>query len=191
MIYDADMTYFTSPDASSLSELTDLSGRTALVTGGAMGIGLSIVRRLYEAGANPPNIPKERLVYSPHTYGPSVFVQRMFMDPAQTACTGLEGDEAGDADCRIVINPTLLRQGWEEHFGYLRNLGYAVVVGEFGGNLDWPLGQASIRDRERWSHITPGVDAEWQNAFVDYAAGKGIEGCYWSINPESGDTAGW
>ena len=20
---------------------------------------------------------------------------------------------------------------------------------------------------------------------------KGIEGCYWSINPESGDTAGW
>ena len=22
-------------------------------------------------------------------------------------------------------------------------------------------------------------------------ASKGIEGCYWSINPESGDTAGW
>jgi endoglucanase len=146
---------------------------------------------LYEAGANPPNIPKERLVYSPHTYGPSVFVQKMFMDPAQTQCTGLEGDAAGDADCNIVINPTLLRQGWEEHFGYLKQQGYGMVVGEFGGNMDWPLGQASIRDRNRWSHITPGVDTQWQNAFVDWMVSKGIEGCYWSINPESGDTAGW
>jgi endoglucanase len=130
-------------------------------------------------------------VFSPHTYGPSVFVQKMFMDPAQTQCTGLEGDAAGDADCNIVINPTLLRQGWEEHFGYLKQQGFAVVVGEFGGNMDWPLGQASIRDRNRWSHITPGVDTAWQNAFVDYMVSKGIEGCYWSINPESGDTAGW
>jgi aryl-phospho-beta-D-glucosidase BglC (GH1 family) len=146
---------------------------------------------LFEAGADPPAIPKERLVFSPHTYGPSVFVQRMFMSPAQPQCAGLEGDAAGDADCDIVIDPTLLRRGWEEHFGYLRDLGYAIVVGEFGGNLDWPLGQASIRDRNRWSHITPGVDGQWQNLFVDYMVERGIEGCYWSINPESGDTAGW
>ena len=146
---------------------------------------------LFEAGANPPAIPKDRLVFSPHTYGPSVFVQKMFMDPAQTQCTGLEGDAAGDADCNIVINPTLLRSGWEEHFGYLRDQGYAVVVGEFGGNLDWPAGQTSLRDRARWSHITPGVDSQWQTAFVDYMVSKGVEGCYWSINPESGDTAGW
>ena len=146
---------------------------------------------LFEAGANPPNIPKDRLVFSPHTYGPSVFVQKMFMDPAQSQCTGLEGDAAGDADCNIVINPTLLRQGWEEHFGYLRDQGYAVVVGEFGGNLDWPRGQASIRDRDRWGHITAPVDAQWQDAFVSYMAENQIQGCYWSINPESGDTAGW
>jgi endoglucanase len=146
---------------------------------------------LFEAGTNPINIPKERLVYSPHTYGPSVFVQKMFMDPAQTQCAELEGDAAGDANCNIVINPTLLRQGWEEHFGYLRQQNFAIVVGEFGGNMDWPLGQASIRDRDRWSHITPGVDTQWQNAFVDWMVEKGIEGCYWSINPESGDTAGW
>ena len=146
---------------------------------------------LFEAGTTPISIPKERLVFSPHTYGPSVFVQKMFMDPAQTQCAGLEGDAAGDANCSIVINPTLLRQGWEEHFGYLKQQGYAIVVGEFGGNLDWPLGQASVRDRDRWSHITPGVDGQWQNAFVDYMVSKGIEGCYWSINPESGDTAGW
>lgn len=146
---------------------------------------------LFPAAAAPLTIPKDRLVYSPHTYGPSVFVQKMFMDPAQPECTGLEGDAAGDANCNIVINPTQLRQGWEEHFGYLRDQNFAIVVGEFGGNLDWPLGQASPRDRTRWSHITPGIDGQWQNAFVDYMVENQIEGCYWSINPESGDTAGW
>ncbi|MGH2880840.1 MAG: SDR family NAD(P)-dependent oxidoreductase [Solirubrobacteraceae bacterium] len=35
-----------------LAELLDLTGRTAVVTGGAMGIGLGIARRLHEAGAN-------------------------------------------------------------------------------------------------------------------------------------------
>ncbi len=35
-----------------LQELVSLSGRVAIVTGGAMGIGLGIVRRLHEAGAN-------------------------------------------------------------------------------------------------------------------------------------------
>jgi len=146
---------------------------------------------LFEAGANPPTMPKNRLVYSPHTYGPSVFVQKMFMDPAQPACAGLEGDAAAAAQCNIVINPTLLKQGWEEHFGYLRDQNFAVVVGEFGGNMDWPLGQASVRDRDRWNHVAPGTDTAWQNAFVDWMISKGIEGCYWSINPESGDTAGW
>jgi 2-deoxy-D-gluconate 3-dehydrogenase len=34
-----------------LSELVDLTGRTAIVTGGAAGIGLGIARRLHEAGA--------------------------------------------------------------------------------------------------------------------------------------------
>jgi NAD(P)-dependent dehydrogenase (short-subunit alcohol dehydrogenase family) len=35
-----------------LAELIDLRGRTSVVTGGAMGIGLAIARRLHEAGAN-------------------------------------------------------------------------------------------------------------------------------------------
>ncbi len=35
-----------------LAALLDLSGRTAVVTGGAMGIGLGIARRLHEAGAS-------------------------------------------------------------------------------------------------------------------------------------------
>ncbi len=36
----------------SLAELINLSGKTAIVTGGAVGIGLGIARRLAEAGAN-------------------------------------------------------------------------------------------------------------------------------------------
>ncbi|HEX2314800.1 MAG TPA: SDR family oxidoreductase [Thermomonospora sp.] len=46
------MTFFTTSESASLPELVDLSGRTALVTGGAQGIGLGVVRRLHEAGAN-------------------------------------------------------------------------------------------------------------------------------------------
>jgi aryl-phospho-beta-D-glucosidase BglC (GH1 family) len=146
---------------------------------------------LFEAGANPPNIPKSQLVYSPHTYGPSVFVQNHFFDPNQPECADLEDLEGAAAGCNIVIDPARLRQGWEEHFGYLRDQGYAVVVGEFGGNWDWP-NNATLTAQQDWSHIAPGiVDGQWQTAFVDYMVDKGIQGCYWGMNPESGDTGGW
>jgi 2-deoxy-D-gluconate 3-dehydrogenase len=42
----------TSTSQAPLAELLDLRGRTAIVTGGAMGIGLGIVHRLHQAGAN-------------------------------------------------------------------------------------------------------------------------------------------
>src|SRR5690606_2840716 len=84
---------------------------------------------------------------------------------------------------------SILRPGWEEHFGYLRDMGYAVVVGEFGGHFEWPQG-SSERDINRWGHISGNPDQIWQNAFVDYMIDKNIEACYWSINPESGDTGG-
>lgn len=145
----------------------------------------------FEAKDNPLDIPKDRLVISPHTYGPSVFVQRQFMDPSDSGCAGLEGDEAASKGCNIVINPSLLREGWEEHFGFLRDQGFAVVMGEFGGNIEWPAKTRSA-EQKAWSHITPGVvDIAWQNAFVDYMVEENIQGCYWSVNPESGDTGGW
>lgn len=145
---------------------------------------------LYEAGSNPLDIPKDRLLFSPHTYGPSVFVQRHFMDPAEPQCEGLEGDEAGHNSCNVVINPELLEAGWEEHFGYLRELGYGMIVGEFGGNMDWP-NKASQADRTTWSHITTNVDQQWQQAAASYFKRKNIHACYWSLNPESADTLGW
>ncbi len=88
-----------------------------------------------------------------------------------------------------MINPATLREGWEEHFGYLRDQGYAMIIGEFGGHKNWPA-DGPIRHQEMWSHIEPGIDMEWQNALVDYMIEKDIEGCYWSTNPESEDTGG-
>ncbi|MBN2719040.1 MAG: cellulase family glycosylhydrolase [Deltaproteobacteria bacterium] len=141
----------------------------------------------YNFKDEPLNIPKERLVLSPHTYGPSVFVQKQFV--AGSVCQGMEGDEAGENDCPVEIVPERLYPGWEEHFGYLRSQGYAMVIGEFGGNIDWP---SNTRPAEQtlWSHITSKVDLDWQNTFVDYMIEKNIQACYWAINPESGDTGG-
>lgn len=141
---------------------------------------------LYGFATRPLDIPKERLVLSPHVYGPSVFVQSAFLTGE---CAELEGDEAGRADCQITITPSKLEEGWQEHFGYLRDQGYAMIVGEFGGNMDWPRNTRAA-EQEMWSHITTNVDEQWQNAFVDYMIEKDIEACYWSINPESADTGG-
>ena len=45
-------TTIATPPTTPLGELIDLTGRSAIVTGGAMGIGLGIARRLHEAGAS-------------------------------------------------------------------------------------------------------------------------------------------
>ncbi|MBN2440831.1 MAG: cellulase family glycosylhydrolase [Spirochaetales bacterium] len=146
---------------------------------------------LYEAGFNPPAMPKDRLVFSPHTFGPSVYVQKMFMDPDQPQCEGLEGDDAGENECRIVINPDLLESGWEEHFGYLKDLGYAVVIGAFGGNPDWPE-NVEVCVKDLWSWLPDKtVDWQWQNAFANYLISKKMQDAiYWAINPEHRDTGG-
>jgi len=146
---------------------------------------------LYEAGDNPPSMPKDKLVFTPHTYGPSVFVQRMFMDPAQPECAGLEEEAAAENECNIVINPEILEAGWEEHFGYLRDLGYAVCIGEWGGNREFP-NKAELRKQDMFGYLTDKTtDWQWQQALVNYMLKKGItDSFYWGINPESGDTGG-
>jgi hypothetical protein len=146
---------------------------------------------LYEAGDNPPDIPKEKLVYSPHTYGPSVFVQKQFMDQSDPNCVGLEEEDAAANECQVVIDPDYLAQGWEEHFGYLKDLGYAVVIGEWGGNKTFPDG-AEPRKQDMFGYLNDNtVDWQWQQALADYLISKGMgSNFYWSMNPESGDTGG-
>jgi endoglucanase len=146
---------------------------------------------LFEAGTQPPNVPKSKLVFSPHTYGPSVYQQPMFLDPAQAGCAGLEGDAIADKKCQIVINQARLDAGWHEHFGYLKALGYAVAIGEFGGNMDWPK-KASQHAQSLFGYLTDkATDQKWQAAFIDYMKREGIfDSFYWSINPESADTYG-
>ena len=147
---------------------------------------------LYEAGKKPPKMPKSKLVYSPHCYGPAVCTQPMFADlEAQPECEGLVEDAFGDKRCQIVIKPEKLIPGWHEHFGYLRALGYAVCIGEFGGNMDWP-DKSESRHQQRYSYLTnKNSDEQWQRVFVDYLIEEGIyDSFYWSINPESADTYG-
>jgi len=147
---------------------------------------------LYEVQFNPPTMPKSKLVFSPHCYGPAVCTQPMFADlDAQPECAGLVEDAFGDAKCQIVINPKNLEPGWHEHFGYLRALGYAICIGEFGGNMDWP-NKSEARHQQRYSYLKDKTtDEQWQKAFVDYCIREGITNSfYWSINPESADTYG-
>jgi endoglucanase len=146
---------------------------------------------LFEAGTKPPTMPKSKLVYSPHTYGPAVYQQAMFTDPAQPECNGLEGDALGEKKCNIVINQNRLDAGWHEHFGYLKAMGYAIAIGEYGGNMDWP-NKASAAQQQLFGYLKgKAVDEQWQKAFVDYMKREGIyDSFYWSINPESADTYG-
>lgn len=62
----------------------------------------------------PLNIPANRLVLSPHVYGPDVYDQPYF----QTADF-----------------PNNMPAIWNKHFGSFRGDGYTIAVGEFGGKF--------------------------------------------------------
>jgi hypothetical protein len=68
-------------------------------------------QNLYEAGAIS-GVPASKLVYTPHSYGPSVAAMSYFSDPTF---------------------PSNMPAIWDTLFGHLVNQGYTVVVGEFGG----------------------------------------------------------
>jgi len=148
---------------------------------------------------DPIQIPKDRLCFSPHTYGPSVYVQKHFIDQSNPACVGIEDDAAGKAKCNLVISRdnaeavARARRGWDQHFGYLRDQNYCVIVGEFGGTKSWPQNPVEPAAAKLWAHLPASVryDWEWQLIFVEYMRSKRItDFTYWSINPESGDTGG-
>lgn len=60
----------------------------------------------------PLDIPDDKLVLSPHVYGPDVFAQPYFDDPSF---------------------PANLPAIWDQHFGFLADEGHILAPGEFGG----------------------------------------------------------
>jgi len=154
---------------------------------------------LYGQQFDPIQIPKDRLCFSPHTYGPAVYVQRQFIEQTPE-CAWLEDDAAGKAKCKLVVergNQAVIekmKKGWDTRFGYLHEQGYCVVIGEFGGHTGWPFNNpVKPQAATIWSHASKSIryDLEWQNIFVDYLIEKQMtDFLYWSINPESGDTGG-
>ncbi len=61
----------------------------------------------------PVDLPRNKLVYSPHVYGPDVYNQPYFNEPDF---------------------PDNMPEIWYHHFGYVKiDLGYPIVIGEFGG----------------------------------------------------------
>ncbi len=60
----------------------------------------------------PLDIPADKLVFSPHVYGPDVFMMSYF---------------------HALDFPANMPAIWETHFGYLVDAGYTVIPGEFGG----------------------------------------------------------
>ncbi len=70
----------------------------------------------------PLDLPPDRLVLAPHTYGPDVHPQPYFDDP------------------RFPANMPAI---WERRFGQFVDQGYTVMLGEFGGRY----GEGDPRDR--------------------------------------------
>jgi len=95
---------------------------------------------------NLPDTLLDRIVFSPHTYGSSVV-------PGTSNDVGT------------------LRGNWNNDFGFLRDLGYPIAVGEWGGRTD--------------------IDRDWMNHLVDYLIDKNCTNqFFWSLGPNSGDVAG-
>jgi endoglucanase len=96
----------------------------------------------------------DQLVYSAHEYGPSVYQQPWFSSPNMAA---------------------LLRQRWQDEFGFIAQQGIApVLIGEFGGP------QVGLDT----------VEGRWQRQFLNYLSGSYLSWTYWSLNPDSGGTGG-
>jgi len=110
---------------------------------------------------NPLNVPADKLVLSPHTYGPDVWPKSSF--------------RAGNF-------PNNLAGDWERLFGQFHPK-HPVIIGEWGGRYGKGVSYSTGPSGP--------ADISWQNALVDYLIRKGIRSSfYWCYTPNSGDTGG-
>jgi endoglucanase len=121
---------------------------------------------LCSAVASPVTLPvPRRLVLSPHVYGPGVFMQPYFSDPAFPA-------NMADIWTRQWAHPVLC--GCEGGGGRPAEAVPAIVPGEWGGRFE-----------------AGSLERVWALAFAQWQRETGLtDSFFWCLNPNSGDTGG-
>jgi endoglucanase len=100
-------------------------------------------QNLFEA-APITGIPANRLVFSPHSYGPSVAAMPFFSDPSY---------------------PNNMPGVWDTLFGHLVGQGFTVVTGEFGGH--YTTSSTPAQNDKLWqdSYVTYQINKGMKNNF--------------------------
>lgn len=100
-------------------------------------------QNLFEAAAIS-GIPANRLVFSPHSYGPSVAAMSYFSDPSY---------------------PANMPGVWDTLFGHLTGQGFTVVPGEFGGH--YTTSSTPAQNDKLWqdSYVTYLINKGTKNNF--------------------------
>jgi 2-deoxy-D-gluconate 3-dehydrogenase len=115
----------------SIAELVDLGGRTAIVTGGSMGIGCGIVERLHEAGA--------AVVIADIDLDTGAAVAERLNSRRPSSALALQTDVSRKADIDTMIASTV------EHFG-----GLDILVNNAG---IYPFAPFLEMDAELFEHV--------------------------------------
>jgi endoglucanase len=107
------------------------------------GLGANWGQNLFEAAAIP-GIPANRLVFTPHSYGPSVAAQSYFSDPSY---------------------PANMPGIWDTLFGHLTGQGFTLVPGEFGGH--YTTSATASQNDKLWqdSYVTYLINKGMKNNF--------------------------
>jgi endoglucanase len=107
------------------------------------GLGANWGQNLFEATAIP-GIPANRLVFSDHSYGPSVSAQSYFSDASY---------------------PSNMPGIWDTLFGHLIGQGFTVFEGEFGGH--YTTSSTAAQNDKLWqdSHVTYLISKNMKNNF--------------------------
>jgi len=107
------------------------------------GLGANWGQNLFEAAAIP-GVPANRLVFTPHSYGPSVAAQSYFSDSSY---------------------PANMPGIWDTLFGHLIGQGFTVVPGEFGGHYTTSTTPAQNDKLWQDSYVTYLINKGMKNNF--------------------------
>jgi endoglucanase len=109
---------------------------------------------------NSSFIPQDKLVLSPHVYGPDVYYANEF---------------------KTADFPNNLPAYWDKYFGFTQTLGNTLAIGEFGGKYGHD---------DQFSAANPKDIAWQNKIIDYFTEKKICNFFYWSLNPDSSDTGG-